>query len=136
MKPQDSLGLLLLQTATSLARSSDTILLDQLGVGFSQFKILYVLQAEPHIRQKEIALELGQTEASVSRQLKNMYDDGLTQSRQRPDNRREHITTLTKRGERICVQAVEILNHHHNHVFARLSDEQQKRLFLSLRQLQ
>ena len=135
MKSHNSLGMLLLQTATSLARSSDALLFDQLGIGFSQFKILYVLQAKPHCRQKEIALELGQTEASISRQLKIMYEDGLIQVRQRPDNRREHITVLTKRGERVCAQAVMILNHHHNNVFSRLSQKQHRELLDCLQQL-
>ena len=124
-----------MQTATSLAHSSDEILLSSLGIGFSQFKILYVLQAKPNIRQKEIALELGQTEASISRQLKKMYNDGLIITKVHPTNRREHITMLTKRGGRICQQSIKVLNRYHQQFFARLNVTQQDQLVRLLAQL-
>ena len=135
VNPKDNLGLLIQNVATSLARSSDDILQPALGIGFAQFKILTVVESRPHVRQKEIAAQLGQTEASVSRQLKLMYEDGLIQTRQRPDNRREHITTLTKRGERICNQASQLLNRHYGSVFAGLNERQQTQLLLSLKRL-
>lgn len=135
MNSHDNLGLLIQNVATSLARSSDDILQPALGIGFAQFKILSVVESRPHVRQKEIAAQLGQTEASVSRQLKLMYDDGLIQTRQRPDNRREHITTLTKRGERICGKASQLLNRHFSSVFAGLNQDQQTQLLVSLKKL-
>jgi DNA-binding MarR family transcriptional regulator len=135
MDSQESLGLRLHQVATSLAHSSDEILLSSLGIGFSQFKVLYVLQSKPNIRQKEIALELGQTEASISRQLKKMYNDGLIITKVHPTNRREHITMLTKRGERICQQSIKALNRHHQQFFARLDVAQQDQLVKLLAQL-
>jgi DNA-binding MarR family transcriptional regulator len=135
MNANDNLGLLIHQVATSLSRSSDELLQAKFRIGFSQFKILSVLEAKPNVRQKEIADQLGQTEASISRQIKNMYDNGLIQTRQRPDNRREHITSLTKRGERICAQANVLLNQHYQQVFAGLNQKQQTQLYLSLRSL-
>lgn len=103
MKPTNNIGFLLQHIAFSLARQNDAILQDELGIGFSQFKILMVLQWRPNVQQKQIAEQLGQTEASISRQIKLMYDDGLLQSTPRPENRREHVTTLTPRGDRKSV---------------------------------
>lgn len=128
MKPTNNIGFLLQHLAFMLARRNDTLLQDNFGVGFSQFKLLMVLKWKPHIRQKEIASQLGQTEASISRQIKLMLEDGLLQSRQRPENRRERIAVLTPRGERICNEAIEKLDKQQQPMFDSLSSSQQKQL--------
>lgn len=132
MKPTNNIGFLLQHIAFSLARQNDAVLQDELGIGFSQFKILMVLQWRPNVQQKQIADQLGQTEASISRQIKLMYDDGLLQAVPRPEDRREHITTLTTRGVRICEQAMDVLNKHHQPLFRQLTNEQQQQLLESL----
>ncbi|HXR49776.1 MAG TPA: winged helix-turn-helix domain-containing protein [Verrucomicrobiae bacterium] len=58
---------LLDHVAATVAKQSDQVLQEQLGIGLSQFKILQVLQAEPRTPQREIARSLAQTEASISR---------------------------------------------------------------------
>lgn len=128
MKPTNNIGFLLQHVASSMARQNDAVLQEALGIGFSQFKILMVLQWRPNVQQKQIAQQLGQTEASVSRQIKLMYEDGLLQAQPRPENRREHITTLTPRGTRVCDQAMEVLNHHHAPTFKNLDAGQQRQL--------
>lgn len=132
MKPTNSIGFLLQHLAFSLARQSDQILQDELGIGFSQFKILMVLQKQPHIRQNQIAEKLGQTEASVSRQIKLMHDDGLLQTVPRPEDRRQHITSLTPRGIRLSQEATELLAEHYKPMFKSLSPEEQAALLESL----
>lgn len=135
MKPKNNSGFLILHVASSLARQNDTVLRERLNIGFSQYKILMVLQMYPNIRQKEIANQLGQTEASVSRQIKLMFDDGLLKSTQRPENRREHTTVLTTRGVRVSQQAVDILNEHNRVVFDSLTEKQQQQLLESIQNL-
>lgn len=135
MRPIDNLGITLQNIATSLARSNDQLLQAKLGVSFSQFKILAVLLDRPHIRQKEIAQYLGQTEASVSRQIKNMYEDGLLQAVPRREDRREHITTLTKRGERIATSATRLLNQANAPLLQRLSSNEQNVLQSAIRSI-
>lgn len=115
-----------------MSRQSDQVLQERLGIGFSQFKIMMVLQAKPHIQQKEIADKLGQTEASISRQIKLLTDQGLLQSVKRPENKREHITTLTSKGERYTDEAMEILANYHSPVFEQLSEKQRLALIESL----
>ena len=125
MAISNNLGYLLNHVAFVMARQSDQVLLERLGLGFSQFKIMMVLQAKPNIQQKEIAEKLGQTEASISRQIKLLTEQGLLQSVRRPENRREHITTLTSKGERYTDEGMDILNNYHAPVFAALSEKQQ-----------
>jgi DNA-binding MarR family transcriptional regulator len=61
MRAINSLGYLLNHIAFVMARQSDQVLQERLGIGFSQFKIMMVLSHKPHIQQKEIADKLGQT---------------------------------------------------------------------------
>lgn len=111
-----------------LSHQTDQVLQEQLGIGFSQFKILTVLRSNSAIQQKHIAERLGQTEASISRQIKLLTDQGLIAIRVRPENRREHLTTLTPRGLRFTEESVRIINNYHAPVFAQLSAKQQQQL--------
>jgi DNA-binding MarR family transcriptional regulator len=135
MKPSNNIGYLLNHLAFVLGRQSDQVLLERLGIGFSQFKILMVLRWNPHIQQRVIAERLGQTEASISRQIKLLLGQGFLQSEKRPENRREHITTLTPKGERFIDEAMSILNSYHAPVFGSLSEKQQAAVLSSLQQM-
>lgn len=132
MRPSNNIGYLLNHLAFVLGRQSDQVLQERLGIGFSQFKIMMILLAKPHIQQKHIADKLGQTEASISRQIKLLLDQGLLQTTRNPANRREHITTLTPKGERFTSEAMDILNKYHAPVFESLSEKQMAALTQSL----
>ena len=70
MATSNNTGFVLQRLAFLLSKQSDQVLQEQLGIGFSQFKILMVLGWNPSVRQRHIAEKLEQTEAAVSRQLK------------------------------------------------------------------
>lgn len=123
-----NIGFIIQHLAFSLGRQNDQILQEQLGIGFSQFKLMMVLQAKPHIQQKQIAEALGQTEASISRQIKLLQQKGLLQTVVSPRNRREHITTLTGRGARFTEEATRIMKDYHQTMFSHLSTKQQEQL--------
>ena len=135
MQPTNNTGYLLQHLAFTMARQNDQILQERLGIGFSQFKILMVLQKNPYIQQKDIAEALGQTEASISRQIKLMHDRGLLQSTVSPENRRRHITTPTQKGLRLNEEALRVLNEYHAPMFERLSDKQIQQLLEILSQM-
>src|SRR5690242_17413141 len=99
--------------ATLLARQSDQVLQEQLGVGLSQYKILLTLQHNPSIQQRQIADLLGQTEASVSRQIKLLKSKQMIASSVNPQNRRQHLTTLQPRGDRVLEAASRALQQYH-----------------------
>ncbi len=128
MGTTNDIGYLLQHLSFVLARQSDQVLQEQLGIGFSQFKILMALQSRPNVQQKWIAERLGQTEASISRQIKLMQGMGLITSLRNAHNRRQHITRSTAKGERITEKAMEILNTYHGPTFTRLSDKQRQQL--------
>ncbi len=54
---------LLQHIGTILERQFDQALMEQLGIGTSQYRILLALEAHPSISQKHLATNLGQTEA-------------------------------------------------------------------------
>jgi DNA-binding MarR family transcriptional regulator len=124
MKLTDNVGYLIQHLAFTMSRQNDQLLQERLGIGFSQFKILMVLERNPHLQQRQIAEALGQTEASISRQIKLMAADGLLQSTVSPRNRREHITTPTSKGIRLADEAMAALNNYHAPMFERLSEHQ------------
>lgn len=128
MKPSNNVGYLLSHLAFVLGRQSDQVLLERLGLGFSQFKIMHVLKNAPHVQQRQIAESLGQTEASISRQIKLLQGQGLLSTVKRPENRREHLTTLTPKGDRYTEEAMQILTQYHQPVFDKLSEKQQGQL--------
>lgn len=128
MRPTNNIGYLLQRLAFCLARQSDQVLQEQLGIGMSQFKILMILRWQPNILQKQIAEALGQTEASISRQIKLQLKAGHLETTVSPSNRRQHITRLTAKGSRIIEKALEILNQYHAPMFERLSEKQQTQL--------
>jgi DNA-binding MarR family transcriptional regulator len=128
MKPTNNIGYLLNHLAFILGRQSEQVLQEQLGIGFSQFKIMMALKWNPSVQQKQIADRLGQTEASISRQIKLLHDKGLLSTRISAENKREHITTLTPKGERLTEKSMELLNNYHAPTFASLSPKQQQTL--------
>jgi len=121
--------------AAQLAKQSDQVLQEQLGIGLSQFKILWMLETEPRTTQRDIASNLGQTEASISRQVKLMLADGLLHSLRNPQDHREHIMVVTPKGARLTAAGTQVLERYHRPTFAALSDKQQEHLRASLESL-
>ena len=128
MGPTNNIGYLLQHLSGVLAKQSDQALQERLGSGFSQFKILRVLQHNPHTQQRQIAQWLGQTEASISRQIKLMMQKGLLQTTVSPKNRREHITSPTAKGVRMTEAAINALNAVHRDIYNELGEKQQMQL--------
>ncbi len=135
MRTTNNIGYLLNHLAFMLGRQSDQVLQDRLGIGFSQFKIMMVLRWNPSIQQKQIADRLGQTEASISRQIKLLHDGGLLGTRISAQNKREHITTLTTKGEKLTEKAMEVLNNYHSPTFDTLSEKEKQNLVDTLNKM-
>lgn len=128
MRPVIATGYLLVHTATILMRQSDQVLQERLGIGMSQLKLLMILEDSPSIRQRKLAECLGQTEASVSRQIKLLQDKGLLSVRINPKSRREHLTMPTAKGQQLTRAALEILEQYHTPTFAALDERSRKQL--------
>ena len=128
MGPVITSGYLLQHTATILMRQSDQVLQERLGIGMSQFRLLMMLQRNPNVRQRKLAEALGQTEASVSRQIKLLYDRGLLAIKVNPKSRRENVTMPTVKGIKITEAGLEILEQYHTPMFGLLTEKERKQL--------
>ena len=122
----ESLGYTLHQLVFVLDHQSDEALRTQLNIGYSQFKILMAAKHKTGLKQNDIAHYLGQTEASVSRQIKLMKHDGLLSVQTDPSNRRARIIIITSKGAELGRKCLEVLEHTHATVFGSLSYAEQK----------
>jgi len=135
MGPTNNLSYLIQHLAAVMNRQSDQVLQEQLGIGLSQFKILMVLEWNPRVQQRAIADSLGQTEASVSRQIKLLKAKKLLATKLDPQNRRRHITAPTPLGMQVTEAATDILRRSLGPDFASLGDDQLMQLATGLGQL-
>ncbi len=124
----NELANLLHHAVAKVSRESDQILLEQLGIGLAQYKILTSLHESAKPQQRAIAVQLGQTEASISRQIKILEGKGMLVVSRNPENLREHRTQLTVKGLRVIEAAEASLRRYHRGVFAHLSKKQHVQL--------
>lgn len=117
-----SFGISVHRLSSMLDHQSDALLNEKFGIGFSGFKIMVGLNKHQNLQQNEIARALGQTEASVSRQIRVLVDAGLVASMLDPENRRQHQTRLTPKGERVLGEAMAALEIHYSPLFERFSE--------------
>jgi len=135
MGPTNNLTYLLQHLASVIGKQADQVLQEQLGIGHSQFKILMVLEWNPRVQQRTIAESLGQTEASISRQIKLLETKGLISSRPDPQNRRKHITAPTPLGMQLTEAATAIMRRSFGPEFASMGDDQLQQLLVGLQHL-
>jgi DNA-binding MarR family transcriptional regulator len=128
VEPESSVSYLLLHAAAIMGRQADQILQERLGIGMSQFRILTTLQQEPGVRQRQLADRLGQTEASISRQVKLMSEKGLLAATVSSKSRREHVTLPTPKGLKVTEAAKDALAAHHQLMIDTLTKKQQSQL--------
>lgn len=125
MNMNDNPGFLLHKIGAMMEHVSDKVLFEEFGIGFSQFKILYALEHHEGIQQKEIASFLGQTEASISRQIKLLVGSKLVSVKKGDDDKKKHLISLTPRGRQIASDAFTLLNIHYTPVLSILSPAEQ-----------
>lgn len=129
---QSDIGSLLHKVSTRLDKVSDQVLLERLGIGLSQFRVLLYLLADDGARQNLIAENLSQSEASISRQVTILENQGLAVVRRSSTTRRVRLIFLTQKGALTAEKAVNILNDYHAPLFDLLGEKQQERLLDTL----
>lgn len=135
MGPTNHLAYLIQHLAAALSKQSEEILQKQLGIGLSQFKILMVLEWNPRVQQSAIADSLGQSEASVSRQIKLLKAKNLLATKYDAYNLRKHITAPTTLGMQITEAATNLLRRNLGPDLAKMGEQEQFQLIRSLQQL-
>jgi DNA-binding MarR family transcriptional regulator len=122
------LGYLFQHAADTAYRQSDQALQERLGIGLSQLKIMTMLQAYPDIPQRRLGVGLGQTEASISRQVKLLERKGMVAVKVDPRERRRRLVSLTGRGIKMAEAAEAVITQQREQLFAALTTKQQQQL--------
>lgn len=135
MGPTNGVLYLVDHLSAVLSKQADHLLQDQVGIGMSQYKVLMILEWNPRVQQRIIAKSLGQTEASISRQIKLLTGKGLLNAKQDPANKRKHITAPTPKGMQVTEAANDILRRNFGAAFSSLNDEQATQLITGLTNL-
>jgi len=135
MNPINNLSYLLHHLSAVINKQLDQTLKEQLGIGLSQYKILMVLEWNPRLQQRAIAESLGQTEASVSRQIKVLRDKRMLTSEVDSLNRRRHVSLPTTLGLQVTETANNLLRRSFSSDLADFNDEQILKLNSDLQKL-
>ena len=129
MGPINNLNYLIQHIASVINKQADQVLQEQLGIGVSQYKILSVLEWSPRVQQKAIAKALGQTEASISRQISLLYKQQLVNKVVDMRNRRARLIKLTNKGLTLLEAADKIIRKFHNEQLSSLSNKKKSELY-------
>jgi DNA-binding MarR family transcriptional regulator len=135
MGPTHNLSYLVQHLAAVMNKQADQVLQEQLGIGLSQYRILMMLDWNPRAPQQALADGLGQTEASISRQIKVLQSKRLVSVRPDPNNRRRHIAVPTTLGLQVTEAASNILRRSFGPEFSRLGEDQLLQLINGLGRL-
>jgi len=135
MGPTNNLTYLLHHLAQVIDKQTDQILKEQLGIGLSQYKILMVLEWNPRIQQNVISKSLGQTEASISRQIKLLINKGMLISKIDPNNKRRHMSIVTPLGMQVNETACNLIKTNFSKDFVGLGEIQTSKLLEELQNL-
>jgi len=114
--------------AADMHKHVDQMLMDLLGIGVSQLRILHTVQSKEQAGQRVIGDALGQTEASISRQIKVLAQKGLVQTHTNPKNQREKLVSITTKGARLTEVADTDLGRGMQVILQPLGTKQQKQL--------
>ena len=135
MGPTNNLTYLIHHLADVIGKQADQVLREQLGIGFSQYRILLVLDWNPRVQQQVIASSLGQSEASISRQIGLLTERGLLTAQRDPLNKRKHVTVPTPTGMQMTEAASGIIRRNFGPEYAALGDDQLQQMISGLQRL-
>lgn len=100
----------LLHLAYILQQQADELLLREVGVSLSHARIMSGLSPALAKSQRALAVELSQTEANISRQLKAMKKQELVSIERNKKDARTRDVKLTQRGQELYQMAVKLLS--------------------------
>lgn len=128
MEQPAAIDYLMRHVAETLGQQLDQIVQEQVGIGMAQYRILKLQNEQPDILQSGMAAQLGQTEPSITRQVKLLTDKGMLVSTINDQNKRQKQNQLTTRGSQMFANAETAIQRFITSMFADVPDKQQKQL--------
>jgi DNA-binding MarR family transcriptional regulator len=109
-----------------LQHQYDDHLMSRVGVGFAQTRIMEALHDTIPRSQRYVADRLGQTEANVSRQLRQLNNRRLVSIIKNKQDARARDITLTKEGAKRLHEAQKLLQNQYDDLIEFLNERDQK----------
>jgi len=103
---------------------ADRVLQINSDITLSQFLILTAVKHKAGISQERIAKFLELTQAAVSRQIEVLRKKKLILREENPQNRREHILSITKNGESKLKKSSKIIMSKFNYLYKVLNRDE------------
>jgi DNA-binding MarR family transcriptional regulator len=107
-----SLAYLLGKFMFEIDRAADQLLQTHVGISYSRFLFLTVLQHCGTVTQHELAVALGYSDPAVSMMLVELAKDGYIQTAPSPEHGRKRLVTITPKGSEVVAQGRQVLDSH------------------------
>lgn len=111
-------------------------LLDKIGVYPGQPPLLFILNKNNGLSQKEIADKLSIKPSTITVMLKRMESGNLVYRKQDSEDQRVSRVYITEEGKKLCVKAIEITNSLQEVCFENFTAEEKvilRRLLMQMR---
>lgn len=112
----------------------DQALEEELGITFSQFKIIMAIDYNT-VCQKEVATFWDMTEAAVSRQVELLLASKLLLRKENEENRRQYHLTLSEKGKRVFDEGFKVISETYDEYYVLLTETEHRILLESLTKL-
>ena len=135
MDKSNKIDYILQHITTLLTKDSDQILLEQLGIDYSQYKILRVLYNHQEVKQRYICSVLGQTEASISRQIDILKSKNYITKTIDLKNKRVRLIKITSKGLNITNASTKVIEKYYKSLLEGFNDKNKQELLKLLEEL-
>ena len=108
----NSLAYLIGKLMFEMDRAADHLLQTQVGISYSRFLFLTVLQHSGTVTQHELAVALGYSDPAVSTMLVELAKDGYIRTTPSPEHGRKRLVTITPKGNEVVAQGRKLLDSH------------------------
>lgn len=112
------------------------VLLDEIGIYHGQPPMLFILNKEDGLSQKELASKLNVKPSTITVMLKRMEKANLVTRKQDENDQRISRVYITEEGVRICIEARDVMNIIEEECFGNFSIEEStmlKKLLLQMK---
>lgn len=134
-KFNETTSYMLHQLVMCMDHEADKALSAELGISYSQFLIMLIIDQKPEVSQKDISAFLMNTEAAISRQVEKLRSMSYLTRITDTNNRRRNILKLTEQGLEIISKAKKLLDIEAENWFSVLKPDEYKNFQIILKKL-
>lgn len=119
--------------ANRLAQSGSNLLMQQFGIGLTEWSCIALLAQEEDVSATRICEVSGFDKGAISRSIKSLEEKGYARANPAPDNNRKRMINLTHAGWRLYAELREMANVREQSLLSGLADSDRRELMRLLR---